>query len=868
MKSTTKKIKQFLALLIICNPSYAFDKITLTESTGLFSLEDKTVPLVNVNYIGWEANWKWASTIINPSAQFENNYVTGSFTGLVGNLGINFVGSVASYPSSNQIDWIYNWEFSQDHPAALGFGLEFNFNRSSAGLPSIAQSPVLLPDNQGWRWDTPDGQSVEVKFTPALAKIYFEGKEKSKIRAMFVTAINIGSKQTTMSVTVTPHIALSPPPVLNYDSVDQSQWHQSVLPENVSPIDLSFLNSADAPAGKHGFLKTNTDQLVFEDGTPAKFWGANVQAKALFSTDERYIKLHAKRIAQLGFNLVRIHHHDSKWVSPNIFNGTKSTLDLSLTSLKKLDLWISSLKNEGVYVWLDLHVGRGFTANDGILSFNEISHGQKRVEVKGFNYFNASIRDRMQEFNQAYLNHINPYTQLAYKDDPVVVGLLLTNENDLTHHYGIALTKKKLTPNHTDLFLQEARRFSDTNGFTLAATSRVWNQGEPKLFLNDEEHKFNTQMLDQLGLLGVKCPIATTSSWGGMGLSGLASLTDGSLIDVHSYGKQEEFNYNPRYYPGFLSWVAGAQVSGKPLSVTEWNLEPFPARDRFTAPIFTASLADLQGWDVMMLYGYSQKELNGGTLTGSEYSAFNDPAIMGLMPAAALLYRQNHVSLAKQTYELKLNRDEFFFNEVNPTTSKTIRTLLETSRLTVAVPSASELPWLKNNTAPSSDAIIINDSNKDFIPEGQNFVESDTNELKRDWVAGVQTINTKKSQIASGWIGGKSIDLDDVSFNITTKKAVIAVQSLENMPIKDSTRIFITAMARSQPITDDLLPFVSEPLSGTVTIQAPPGLQLYTVTNIGAQLKSRAFEYDSLTGKYTVDLKNADAHWLVLKYSL
>lgn len=867
MKILINQLRLLPLFLVICNQSYAFDKISLTESTGLFVLEDKTIPVVNVNYVGWEAHWKWANSIINSTAQLDNNNVTGNFTGFVSNLGINFTGSTAQSPDTNRIDWTYNWEFSQNHPDALGYGLEFNLKRTAASFPAIAQAPVLLPDNQGWRWDTPDGQSVEVKFTPALAKIYFEGKDQSKIRAMFVTAISIGSKQTTMSITVTPQVALSPPAVLNYDSVDQAQWEQDVLPGIVSPIDLSFLNKTDAPAGKHGFLLANADQLMFEDGTAAKFWGVNLQAKALFSTDDRNIKLHAKRIAQLGVNLVRIHHHDSKWVSPNIFNGTKSTLDLSGSSLRKLDLWISSLKSEGVYVWLDLHVGRAFTANDGIFSFNEISQGQRRAEAKGFNFINASIRDRMQEFNRAYLNHVNAYTKLAYKDDPAVAGMLLTNENDLTYHFGTSLTKRKKTPNHTEKFMDEARQFADANGFSLAATSRVWNMGEPKLFLNDVEHKFNRDLLDDLDLMGIKCPIATTNSWGQMGLSSLASLTDGSIVDVHSYGKQEEFNYNPRYNPGFLSWVASAHVSGKPLSVTEWNIEPFPARDRFTAPIFTASIADLQGWDMIMLYGYSQKELNGQELKGNNYSSFNDPAIMGLMPAAALLYRQDHVSLAKNTYELKLNPSAFFFNEVNPTNSKTIRTLLETSRVTVTVPNTSELPWLKQNINPSNGTVIVDDPNKDFIPEGQNFVESDTNELKRDWENGVQTINTKKSQVISGWIGGKAIDLENVSFNITTKKAVVSVQSLENLPIKDSVGIFITAMARSQPVTDDLLPFLSEPVFGTVTIEAPPGLQLYTVSKLGAQLKSRAFVYDSLSGKYTIDLKEAGAHWLVLKVS-
>jgi hypothetical protein len=869
MQNKQKMLSLLLIPFFFIHDVQAFDKITLTEPSALFSVADKTVPVVSVNYVGWNAGWKWAGPTISPTLSVNNDNVSGSFTGRVNNLGINFTGSVTPSPLSNQIDWTYNWVLSQNHPNALGYGIEFNLNLNSPSFSSTAGPPELLQDNQGgwqgWRWKTPDGHAIEVKFAPALANLYFEGTQKNRIRAMFFTAINTGIKQSTMTVTVNPKIALSAPVRLSYDHSDPAQWQQSILPDKVSPIDLSFLNEDSTgkglPAGNHGFIKTKEDQLMFEDGVPAKFWGANLQANALFKTTDANISLHAKRIAQLGFNLVRIHHHDSMWVSQNIFKTVKDTLVLSPTSVRKLDLWINSLKQEGVYVWLDLHVGRAFTVNDGIVNFNDFAKGKKRAEAKGFNYYNTSIQDRMQGFNEDYLNHVNPYTKLAYKNDPAIVGLLLSNENDLSTHFGNALLGDKHVPLHNALFKKDAKQFASLNGLSLNMTLATWVLGESKLYLNDAEHRFNQKMLDHLDLLGVKSLVATTNSWGGMGLYGLASLTDGDVIDVHSYGGAEEFNRNPRYNPGFLSWVAGAQVSGKPLTVTEWNIPTFPAPDRFTVPIFTASLASLQGWDAMMAYGYSQVELNGSTLTGSNWSAFNDPAMMGMMPAAALLYRQNHVSPAKQSYELKLSRNDFFFKKNDPTTSKTIRTLLETSRLTIGMPDTPELPWLKNNVAAS----IPVDQNTDFIPAGQNFVESDTKELRRDWETGIHTINTEKSQIASGWIGGKAISLDDVSFNITTNKAVVAVQSFDNNPITGSRKIFITAMARSQPINGNNLPFLSEPVLGTITVQAPSGLLLYSVTKAGAEVRSDAAYYNELDGKYTIDLQNADGHWLILK---
>ena len=103
-----------------------------------------------------------------------------------------------------------------------------------------------------------------------------------------------------------------------YGPEDRSAWYPQTLEWNRWPVDVGSLN--ERPAGTHGRVKAAGDHLVFEDGTPVRFWGANVQAYALFHGSKDDIKNQARRIAALGFNLVRIHHHDSDWVEPNVFD--------------------------------------------------------------------------------------------------------------------------------------------------------------------------------------------------------------------------------------------------------------------------------------------------------------------------------------------------------------------------------------------------------------------------------------------------------------------------------------------------------------------------------------------------------------------
>ena len=863
-----------LSALFQFGNSHAFDAIKIDHKNAMFTAEDHTVKVVTAKYIGWSADWQWANNAIKPDLDpaLKKQSDSLKYKGNIQDLEITYTLAINS--KDNQVTWDYHWDKKRDEPDAIGVGIEFALNPDAPGFNNNAKLPDILPDNQGWRWQSPDGNTLEVKFSPGLAKLHYDPKKKNKIRAFFFKDIRQGKAETTMTIGIIGTDAKFLPVKLAPNEeqvVDTKTWHTDILSELASPIDLSYLNKNDMPAGKHGLVKADGDKLVYADGTPAKFWGANVMAQALFKSKDEDIKAHAKRIAKLGFNLIRIHHHDSSWVKDNIFkNQEHDTQEFSPERLKKLDLWISSLEAEGVYIWLDLHVGRTFTAKDGIEGFNEIEKSKNGPIAKGFNYYNESIQQQMKAFNEAYLNHANAYTHRAYKDDPGIFAILITNENDLTQHYGnlLASADEKGFNKHSELFTNDKKAFSEHSGLSEKKAGRVWDMGEAKIYLSDVEHRFNQMMIAHLKQIGTKPLLATTNSWGKMGLFGLPSLTDGDLIDAHSYGGSDEFKFNPRYNPSFLAWLGAAQVTGKPLSVTEWNLGKFPILDRQNVPLFTASIASLQGWDAMMLYGYSQNKFGklGKFTKASNWSAYSDPSIIGLMPAAALLYRQGHVAPAKNHYELKLSPQDFFYKKQDPTTSKTIRTLLETSRFTVTVPETKELPWLKPGKTASKPTAVVNDANKDFIPESQEFVQSDTGELRRDWQKGIHTINTPKSQVAAGGLGGETVKLQDVTFIMKTNATVVAVQSLDDKAIKESKSLFITALARSVPGQYNKLPYQSEPVSGDIDIAAPSGLKLFPINRNGE--KGKAIKVDYSKGMYHLKLEERNnVHWLMLSAS-
>lgn len=641
---------------------------------------------------------------------------------------------------------------------------------------------------------------------------------------------------------------------------DPANWPRGSLTIDLPLPDLSFLNHK--PAGALGRVTAEGSDLAFTDGTSARFWGVNLQAYALFHTTPENIQTHAKRIAALGFNLVRIHHHDSEWVNPNVFGeNAPATTQLHPFSLKQIDLWISALKAEGVYIWLDLHVGRRMTALDDIEGFQEIAKGEATADIRGFSYISPTIQQRMLEFQDSYLRHVNTITGLSYAEDPAIIAVQITNEHDLTHHFGNALLPDKNVPTHSAAYLALAKQFAKQHGLDPRRTWQAWEYGPPKIFLNDLEQRFNQKMIAGIRATGFRGLIATTSSWGGLSIAGLPSLTNGSIIDVHSYGRADDISNDPQKMPGLLDWVAAGHITGMPLSISEWNVSPFPAQDRFIAPLRMATSAAHQGWDAPMVYGYAQQPLNS-VLKPSNWDIANDPGMIAMMPAAALLYRQGHVRPAVDTYALRLGADDFFGAKITPETSVAMRTVFEQSRLEIEVPETPELSWLVQMSA-GPEAISVLDPDKSYLHREATEIIADTGEFRRDFVRGIFTVDTVMSQVAAGRLGGKVVRLTDVDLTLESPLAAVAIQSLDGDPVKTSQQIMISLIARAIPVGGEEVTYQLEPLRGQIRVRANPELSLRQL-GPGAADISAAHRLDGTV--HVIDLaQTGGAHWLVLE---
>jgi hypothetical protein len=193
----------------------------------------------------------------------------------------------------------------------------------------------------------------------------------------------------------------------------------------------SLANLLDRPAGNHGHVYVGPDGHLYVGGKRVRFLGVNICGSAAFPSKQEAEKI-AARLAKFGVNIVRFHHMDAPWESFNIFDKRYGTRKLNEAALERLDYFIAKLKENGIYVNLNLLVSRRLTAADGLPP--EIDQVDwKDQQVLGF--FVDAVRELHKEYARQLLTHRNPYTNTTYAEEPAVAFVEIVNEQGLIHSW-------------------------------------------------------------------------------------------------------------------------------------------------------------------------------------------------------------------------------------------------------------------------------------------------------------------------------------------------------------------------------------------------------------------------------------------------
>jgi hypothetical protein len=629
-----------------------------------------------------------------------------------------------------------------------------------------------------------------------------------------------------------------------------AQWDDGLLKPfvmdhraaGVSPADVSFL--LDAPAGKAGFIRVQGGHFVKPDGQRIRFWGVHLTDWSRGSVEippKEDMPMWAATLARFGVNMVRLHFLDLPAPRGIIDSTRPDSRAFDGKQLDRLDFEIAEFKKRGIYVDLNLNVGRSYKAGDGVQDFDKIQWG------KGLTLFDPRLIELQKEYARNLLTHVNPYTKTEYRNEPAIAIVEILNENALymgyrapTPYYDEELTRiyntwlaEKRSPEQVKKLREmasvaEGAPVPRLKGQETAAAPRERYEAEMAFYM-DAENRFYQDMSGYLKKdLGVKVPITGTAdhSHTSSPYTMLASLANLDILDGHVYwqhpGSPPPVN-TPMVNDPLNSTVvqlSRTAFAGKPYTVSETN-HPFP-NDWASEGIPTlAAYGAFQDWDAIIIYTFEPKlAADWKPYVGDPFDISLDPVRMTEMAAGALTFLRGDVRAARETVSRTYSKDQ----------------VLESRKLP-----RSEAPYYTPGFPPAlplEHAVRI--QSLDGAPtaamtaSGANPIVSDTKELA--WYTspaktGLVTVETDRTQALIGFVKANGKTLKNLAAEIDNNFASIVLSSLDGKPIAQSSRMLLTAGSRvsnsnlkwndahTRTSSQGESPSLIEPVTGTVVLR-------------------------------------------------
>jgi len=591
-------------------------------------------------------------------------------------------------------------------------------------------------------------------------------------------------------------------------------WFDFVIPDNDTthnPVDMSFLNEREA--GETGFISVRNGHFVTGAGNPIRFFGDNLTFGGCFQEKDKSTIL-AARFRKLGYNVIRFHHMDNRSAPGGIWNESKDALDPE--QLDKLDWLIFQLKKNGIYSNLNLHVSRNYPDAD---------YGENRAFVygKGIDNFYRPYIEMQKEYAKMLLTHQNPYTGNTYANEPSVAFVEVNNENsilsrwtalsDLTGDHRVALA----TMWH-DFLKKNGRAVSNWDIYKIIDGFETNSTVEQKemfwKFLMETELSYAKEMIEYLkNDIGIKMPVSESqASYSGIaGVYREAKYSD--FIDMHAYWQ------HPRWLGrawdrnnweignssmvsdekgGTLKRFSQHRVKGMPLTISEYD---HPAPSFYCAEMYPMlnAVAAFQDWDGIYHFNYEPNSRIG--VINNYFSSSGHPLKIVFAPVGAILFRMPTISVGPSVLTISVPENDV------------VNQLIAFDKKENINAQNTDYVWKK---AGWSDALIVlRRSEVEFDSDeltlsGQVPAETDgswvseTGEItwnNQDSAQAVFTVDAPAAKAAVGFIGGKTLELGNVTFAMDTTPTnwgTVTLTALDGKPLNESSNSLLVVAGRAE----------------------------------------------------------------------
>jgi predicted DNA-binding protein YlxM (UPF0122 family) len=597
---------------------------------------------------------------------------------------------------------------------------------------------------------------------------------------LFSMAVIAQTKQTTLCNRMFPFL-------ISYDS-----------PENVT----NMKHLLHSPAGKEGFIRIKNGRFINNAGV-IRLNGINLTGSANFPTKKQADRL-AKRLARFGINCVRLHYMDDNYgtfmaekESGILTNSSDTQRNLDPFQLKRLDYMVYKLKKAGIYVDINLHVGRKWDERDGFIEKD------KRPSCdKGIDNFEPRMIELQKEYAKKLMKHVNPYTGLSYSDDPCVSMVEINNENSLIHQY-LSGSIDKLP----DIYILELQKLwnkwlkekyksveslRQAWSYSVFANNVDIEKGSVPIvkirdtvpsetlrdfyqFLLDIEQKYWQEMYDYLkNDLKIKSIICGTQ----LGYSSPFIQAKLDYIDNHAYwchpspidSNWEISNESMVNSMSCIRSLSSQRIYGKPYTISEYN-HPFPNQYGAEGQIMLRAYGRLQGWDGVFGYTYNHRKDEEPDKNTYFFSMAGRTDILAHLPACAAIYLRGDANEANSELIGYIDSSAYF------------NRLISNKKISVGVEAIgyNSLQSLVHKIALDIKDEHHNLSVNDTISLSQKKLVSDTGELiwnTEQPDSGYLIINTPNTKAFTGFVNNRKFSLGNVSLSIGKTRLDWATVSL------------------------------------------------------------------------------------------
>lgn len=188
-----------------------------------------------------------------------------------------------------------------------------------------------------------------------------------------------------------------------------------------------LFGAVTTPITSENALTVKEGHFYTKAGKRVRLLGTTLYNAACFPDSALAVNI-ARRLAGLGCNAVRLAGIDNQWWRNygSVFAEGNDTKSFDPQQMRKLDRLIVELQKNGIYVVMQLYSQWMPRAGDNIPAYDSIPWNGRYV-----NFFVPQVIDHIRNYAIKLYNHRNSITNIAYKDDPTIACIELTDDNAL-----------------------------------------------------------------------------------------------------------------------------------------------------------------------------------------------------------------------------------------------------------------------------------------------------------------------------------------------------------------------------------------------------------------------------------------------------